>query len=311
MTAKNIISKKYFIGIDSGGTKFEIVITDSEKKILYKGKYPSCHYSVFGAEKTTEVLSGYIKASLRKKGLKIENCAGICFGIAGAREDFDRKKLTKLFKKILKINNVTVVTDAKNAITGAFNGCDGIILIAGTGSVLYGKYKGKLNRVGGWGRILGDQGSGFIIGREGLRELVKEYDERPLRKSESIFSELVRKRFGITSKNIVDKVFAQHFEIQRVVECVIEAAERKDAACLKIVKQAAADLLGNITLYLKLAGVKGKIEIAFIGSVIENDNILSRTLRNGIKKNLRNVKIVPKKNESVMGAIQIAMGEAA
>jgi N-acetylglucosamine kinase-like BadF-type ATPase len=302
--------KKYFIGIDSGGTKFDIIITEINKKILFIGKYPSCHYSVFGAEKTSEVLSGYVRKSLSKKGLKLENCAGICFGIAGAREEFDRKKLAKLFKSQLKIKNITVVTDAKNAITGAFNGSDGIILIAGTGSVLYGKYKGKLNRVGGWGRILGDQGSGFIMGREGLREIVKEYDERGAGRKESILSKLVSKRFGITSKNIVDKVFAKHFEVQRVFECLVEAAEKKDAASIKILKQGAEDLLENIKLYLKLAKIKGKIEIAFIGGVIENDNLLSRTLRNGIKKNLKNVVIVPKKNESTMGAIHIAMGEA-
>lgn len=303
-------SKKYFIGIDSGGTKFDIVITDFEKKVIYSSKYPSCHYSVHGADKTAEVLSGYVLKSIKKKSLKLENCVGICFGIAGAREEFDRKKLARLFKKKLKIKNITVTTDAKNAITGAFDGGDGIILIAGTGSVLYGKYKGKLNRVGGWGRILGDQGSGFIIGREGLRELVKEYDKRKLGAQESILSKLVRKRFGITSKNIVDKVFAKHFEIQRVCECVIEAAEKKDKVCLKIVKHSAEDLLENIKLYIKLANIKSKIEIAFIGSVIENDNLLSKTLKNGIKKNLKNVSIVLKRNEPTIGAIQIAMGEA-
>lgn len=305
-----INNKKFYIGIDSGGTKFEIVITDFQKKVIYSGKYPSCHYSVHGAEKTAEVLSGYIRKSTKKKSLKLEHCKGICFGIAGAREEFDRKKLTRLFKNKLGVKNITVVTDAKNAITAAFNGGDGIILIAGTGSVLYGKYKGKLNRVGGWGRILGDQGSGFIIGRDGLRELVKEYDERGLGKEESIFSKLVRKRFNITSKNIVDKVFAQHFEIQRVVECVIEAAEKKDKVCLKIVNQAAEDLLNNIKLYLKLAKVKRKIEIAFIGSVIENDHILSQALRRGIKRDLKNVSVVKKRNEPTMGAIYIAMGEA-
>ena len=302
--------KKYFIGIDSGGTKFEIVITNARKKILYKAKYAACHYSVFGAEKTAEVLCGYVIDSIRKKGLNFENCAGICFGIAGAREEFDRTKLKKLFKNRLKVKNITVVTDAQNAITGAFGGGDGIILIAGTGSVLYGKHKGKLNRVGGWGRILGDQGSGFIMGREGLREIVKEYDERGAGRKESILSKLVSKRFGITSKNIVDKVFAKNFEIQRVFECLVEAAEKKDAASIKILKQGADDLLENIKLYLKLAKIKDKIEIAFIGGVIENDNLLSRTLRNGIKKNLKNVVVVPKKNESTMGAIHIAMGEA-
>jgi len=303
------LNKKYFIGIDSGGTKFDIIITDVHKKVLFKGKYPSCHYSVYGADKTSEVLSGYVIKSIRKKSLSSADCEGICFGIAGAREEFDRKKLTKLFKNKLKIKNITVVTDAKNAITGAFDGGDGIILIAGTGSVLYGKYKGKMNRVGGWGRILGDQGSGYIIGRAGLREIAKEYDERGIGKKESILSKLVSKRFGITSKNIVDKVFAQNFEVQRVCECVIEAAGKKDKACLKILKQGAEDLLWNIKLYVKLAKVKEKIEIAFIGSVIENDNILSRSLRKGIKESLKNVSIVKKRNEPAMGAIQIAMGE--
>jgi N-acetylglucosamine kinase-like BadF-type ATPase len=304
-------NKKFYIGIDSGGTKFEIVITDENKKKLYSGKYPSCHYSVFGAEKTAEVITGYIRKSLKHKGLKLNDCAGICLGLAGAREEFDRKKLAKLFKNKLKVKNLTVVTDAMNAITGAFDGDDGIILIAGTGSVLYGKYKGKLNRVGGWGRILGDQGSGFIMGREGLREVAKEYDERRIGRKESILSKLVNKRFGITPGNIVDKVFAQQFEVQRVFECVVEAAEKKDKACIKILKQGAEDLLDNIKLYLKLANVKDKIEIAFVGGVIENDNILSHTLKKGIKKNLKKVTIVKKKNEPTMGAIQIAMGETA
>jgi N-acetylglucosamine kinase-like BadF-type ATPase len=303
--------KKYFIGIDSGGTKFEIVITDAKKKILYSSKYPSCHYSVYGAEKTVKTLSGYVLKSIRKKNLKLKDCAGICFGIAGAREEFDRKKLKKLFSQNLKLSSITVVTDAKNAITGAFAGSDGIILISGTGSVLYGQYRGKLNRIGGWGRILGDQGSGYIIGREGLREVAKEYDERGIGRKESILSKLVRKRFGITSKNIVDKVFAQHFEIQRVAELVIEAAEKKDKVCMKIISDAAAELLRDIKLYIQVSKVKEKIKLAFIGSLIENDNLLSRKLKKGIRKNLKNVIVVKKKNDSLMGAIQIAMGEAA
>lgn len=301
-------NKKFFIGIDSGGTKFDIVITDFYKKVIFRSKYPSCHYSVYGAEETAKVLSGYVLKSISKKSLKIENCAGICFGIAGAREEFDRKKLQRLFKNKLKVKNIIVVTDAMNAITGTFDGNDGIILIAGTGSVLYGKYEGALQRVGGWGRILGDQGSGFIIAKEALRELVKEFDRRPLKNNkESVFSKLVSKRFGITSKSIVDKVFAKNFELQRVCETVMDAAEQNDKVCLRIIKNACDELLENIRLYLKLAKVKGKIQLAFIGSVIENDNVLSKQLRKEIKRKLKNVLIVPKKNEPTLGAVHIAM----
>lgn len=303
-------NKKFYVGVDSGGTKFEIIITDFLKRIIYSAKYPSCHYSVHGAEKTAETLSGYVFDSVKKAKLNIQDCSGICFGIAGAREEFDRDKLKRLFLKKLRIKNISVVTDAKNAITGAFNGNDGIILIAGTGSVLYGKHKGQLHRIGGWGRILGDQGSGFIIGREGLRELVKEYDERAIGRGESIFAKLVKKRFGITKETIVDKVFAHHFEIQRVVESVIDAAEKKDKMCLKIINEAAEDLLNHVKLYIKTAKIKNGIEIAFIGSLIENKNILSEKLKKGIRKNFKNVRIIKKKNEPTMGAIMIAMGEA-
>jgi len=299
--------KSFFIGVDSGGTKLEILITDEKKKVIHDGIYPSCHYSVHGAEKTSTALSQTILDVIKKKKLKISGCLGIAFGIAGARQDFDRAQLQRLFIKKIGIKNITVVTDAMNAITGAFEGRDGIILIAGTGSVLYGKHNGKMIRVGGWGRILGDQGSGFIIGREGLRQLVKEYDHRPLTKNESVFSKLVKKEFGMKQENIVDMVFAQNFEIQRACVLVIKAAQKNDKPYKKIVIDAADDLLQQIGLYLKLSSIRSKIDIAFIGSLIENKNILSDTLKKGVKRNFKNVNIVKKKSKPTMGAIHIAM----
>jgi len=299
--------KSFFVGVDSGGTKLEVLITDEHKKVIHEGIYPSCHYSVHGAEKTSTELSNVILNVIKTKKLKLTDCLGMAFGIAGARQEFDRAKLQKLFVKKIGVKNITVVTDAMNAITGAFSGDDGIILIAGTGSVLYGKHNDKLIRVGGWGRILGDQGSGFIIGREGLRELVKEYDHKPLTKKESVFSKLVRKEFGMKQENIVDMVFAQKFEIQRACECVIKAAHKNDKPYKKIVVDAADDLLQQIGLYIKLSKIRTKINIAFIGSLIENKNILSDTLKKGIKRNFKNVNIVKKKSKPTMGAIHIAM----
>ena len=127
---------KFFIGIDSGGTKCEILITDSLKKTILKKSFKAFHYSVCDAEIVAKKISGYIISLLNSKELSIKNCIGICIGLAGAREATDRAKIRKSFSKELKFRKVAVETDTMTGIYGAFEGGEGIILISGTGSVL-------------------------------------------------------------------------------------------------------------------------------------------------------------------------------
>ncbi len=80
---------------------------------------------------------------------------------------------------IVPIKKFVVESDARVALEGAFSGNPGSILIAGTGSIMFGKdSKGNIHRVGGFGRILGDEGSGFHIARSGLTAVAKQFDGR-------------------------------------------------------------------------------------------------------------------------------------
>ncbi|MBC8487231.1 MAG: hypothetical protein ISS16_10425 [Ignavibacteria bacterium] len=300
-------NQKFYIGLDSGGTKCDLIIIDKNLKILFSKSYKALHYSVYGAEIISKKLSEYILSSIRSLNNNIANCSGICIGLAGARESQDKSKLRQTFSRELHYKKINIETDTITGLYGAFEGNDGVILISGTGSVLLGKSYGKIYRVGGWGRIIGDYGSGYSIGREALKEVVKEYDLSDMKKKAGLLSVKIREVFKLNKENIVRKVFHENFEIQKVAPLVIECAERKDKASLRIVNDAVEGLLYHIQTFLKIAKRKKPIDLVFIGSIVENNNILSRKLKKEINRNFKKkINIVLKKNSSAYGAALLA-----
>ncbi|HMQ70642.1 MAG TPA: BadF/BadG/BcrA/BcrD ATPase family protein [Ignavibacteria bacterium] len=291
----------YYSGIDSGGTKCEIIITDLDKKVIYLNSFKGIHYSVAGVRLYTDTVSDYLIRAFKKCNIDLKECKGIGIGIAGAREESDRKKLQTAFRKKLDFRNIHIHTDAMTALYGAFEGEDGIILISGTGSVLYGLVKGKITRVGGWGRIIGDEGGGYWIGKRALNLLGKEFDKG----NETLLAKNLKEEFGIDRNNLNDRIFHQNFDIQKITPVVIRSAEKGCKLSLQVVSEAVKDLTEHIRTFLSITGVRKKICVAFIGSVIENKNFLSDQLSEELKK-LKNVEVVIKKHKPSFGAVLLA-----
>lgn len=297
--------KNFYLGIDAGGTKCELLITDLFFKKIFESKFTSHHYSVVGAKIIAEKFSSLIKDVLKKKKLNIKDCKGICVGLAGAREDADRNLLKKEFSKRLKFNKIRIETDTLTGLYGAFNGADGLIIISGTGSVLFGKSESKIYRTGGWGRILGDAGSGYWIGLQALKHVVKEYDLLDVQ-PRSQLAKAIKNEYRLSEKNIVEQVFHGGFAIQDVAPLVLKLAEKKNKVCLNIVDEAVYGLMEHLEIFLKVARRKRSIDVAFIGSIIETDNILSKKFRQRIKKELPLINVIKKKNPPVFGAVILA-----
>lgn len=298
----NTNAGQFFIGIDSGGSKCRIVIAATDMKVILKKTYTGIHYSVTGAEKYSSLVSLYIRDSLKIKNLKLKDCKGICLGIAGAREKSDRRKLKKSFCAILNFKNVLITTDAMTALYGAFEGEDGIIIISGTGSVLYGLSENKIKRVGGWGRIIGDEGSGYWIGKRALNLITKEFDGSF---SQSLLSEHISNEFGITVGNVNERIFHGKFNIQDIAPAVIECAEKNCPLSLKIISEAAGDLVSHVKTFLRTTNRKNPVNIVFTGSVIENKNLLSVMLKRKLEK-IKIVSVTEKKHSPEFGALLLA-----
>jgi len=300
---------KYLIGIDGGGTKTDCAIADLSGKIIRQSAGKPSNFLVIGVEEAVENLFALIEENLFALEGDFADVKQIVIGVAGAGREEDAKLLEKSFKDYadeerIHFKGVKVFSDARIALEGAFPNSAGCILIAGTGSILFGKdEKGIIHRVGGFGRLIGDEGSGYSIGRKALNAVSKASDGRG---EETMISELLDAKMNHnTSKNIINKVYNEKLDVASVAKIVIEAAEEGDPIAEDILDEEADELVLHIRSLINKIQTNN-LNVAFSGSLIDNKNFYSDLLKNKIKSTLPNVKIVKPANPPVSGAILFA-----
>jgi N-acetylglucosamine kinase-like BadF-type ATPase len=300
---------KYLIGIDGGGTKTDCAIADLSGKIIFQTVGKPSNFLIIGVEETVANLFAVIEECLFELKGDFSDVKQVVIGVAGAGRKDDAELLEKSFLDYahdegIHFKGVKVVSDAQVALEGAFPDSAGCILIAGTGSILFGKdKKGKIHRVGGFGRLIGDEGSGYCIGRKALNAVSKEIDGRG---EKTIITEMVNDKidFGVSDK-LVNKVYKEKLDIASIAKIVIEAAEKGDKAANKILSIEADELVLHLKSILEKIPVK-KLNVSFSGSLIDNKNFYSGLLKKKIKESLPQIKVVKPALTPVAGAIQIA-----
>lgn len=300
---------KYLIGIDGGGTKTDCAIADLSGKIIYQTVGKPSNFLVIGVEETVANLFAAIEECLFELKGDFSDVKQVVIGVAGAGRKDDADMLEKSFNDYARdegihFKGVKVVSDAQVALEGAFPDSAGCILIAGTGSILFSKDEdGNIHRVGGFGRLIGDEGSGYCIGRKALNAVTKEIDGRG---QKTKITELINNEVdpGI-SNTLVNKVYKEKLDIASIAKIVIQAAEDGDEVSNKILSGEADELVLHLKAIQNKIFVK-KLSVAFSGSLIEHKNFYSELLKKKIKLSLPNIKIVKPTLSPVAGAIQIA-----
>ncbi len=300
---------KYLIGIDGGGTKTKCVLSDLKLNVIDECKGEASNFLVFGLDEVNKRIYTLISRCLKKNKLKFENLSAIVIGTAGAGRKTDAKNLRKSFIKFLnskkiKFKNFHVVSDARIALEGAFSGKLGSILIAGTGSIMFGKNEeSEIFRVGGFGRLIGDEGSGYSIGRKGLSAASKELDGRS---EKTEITQLIKKKYKIKSADdLIISVYRKNLDIAGIVPLVLKAAKKKDVVANKIINEETDELIFHIKAMHKKLNQK-ILKISLIGGIIENKNIFSDSLRKKIKKELQNITITKPQKQPAFGALLLA-----
>lgn len=300
---------KYLIGIDGGGTKTDCAIADLSGKIIHQTTGKPSNFLIIGVEEAIENIFALIEENLFSLEGDFADVKQIVIGVAGAGREEDAKLLENGFKDYadeegIHFKGVKVLSDAHIALEGAFPNSAGCILIAGTGSILFGKDdKGVIHRVGGFGRLIGDEGSGYSIGRKALNAVSKASDGRG---EETMISELLDAKMNHnTSKNIINIVYNEKLDVASVARIVIEAAEEGDPIAEDILDEEADELVLHVKSLIDKIHTNN-INVSFSGSLIDNKNFYSDLLKNKIKSTLPNVKIIKPANPPVSGAILFA-----
>jgi N-acetylglucosamine kinase-like BadF-type ATPase len=303
------LNMKYLIGIDGGGTKTDCAIADLSGKIICQTVGKPSNFLIIEVERAIENLFTLIEDCLFEIQGDFSDVKQIVIGVAGAGREEDAKLLEKGFKDYseeqrIHFKGVKVVSDAHVALEGAFPNSSGCILIAGTGSILFGKdEQGKVHRVGGFGRLIGDEGSGYSIGRKALNAVTKEIDGRG---ESTTITELLNNKIdsGVSDK-LINKVYKEKLDVASVAKITIEAAENGDEIANKILSDEADELVLYIKAFLAKVPSR-KLNISFSGSLIDSKNFYSELLKKKIKESLPMVKVVKPVSSPVQGAILLA-----
>jgi N-acetylglucosamine kinase-like BadF-type ATPase len=166
----------HVLGLDVGGTKTVCLLADDAGRIVAEGRGPGANFHTSGDFELEKVLQQVIETAIGDRRIRP---AVVCVGIAGVDREAEARIVQGMMQRIVHTSRVVVVNDALIALAAGAGESPGIVVIAGTGSIAYGRnVKLLAARSGGWGHIIGDEGSGYWIGREALSAVVRAVDGR-------------------------------------------------------------------------------------------------------------------------------------
>lgn len=292
-------------GIDAGGSKTECVIIDSEEqKIISRAETGPANYQVVGIKRACQEIKSALEQAKAKAGISRLSVIGL--GMAGAGRDNDKIKLKKELTKFIEVKDFFLTDDAQIALLGATGGRAGIVLIAGTGSIAYGlKKSGSKIRSGGWGPLIGDEGSGFWIALEAIKRAVKASENRA---EMTGLEELIIDYFNFSClQELIPFIYQGELprrEIVALAPKVIKLAENGDKAAAEIIKEAVNELARLVDSLAKRLDYQ-EDEIFAVGGLFKSSYFLN-LFEDYLSKN-HNLKTLRPKYSAAYGAVFFAL----
>jgi N-acetylglucosamine kinase-like BadF-type ATPase len=203
-----------------------------------------------------------------------------------------------------RLGAIRVVEDGQVALEAALGDGSGGVMIVGTGSVVLGRTKeGRVLSVGGWGYLLGDEGSGHAIGLAGLKLVVAAFEGRPT----GAVPDLVRRQFSIQSRaDLIHRVYRAQWALQEVAPLVIAAAASGDAHALEILEAEAEGLIGQVAWMVEQAGTDIEPRLAMLGG-LSRETFYRRMLERVLEARCPGWRVVPPVHpKPVAGAVRLA-----
>ncbi|MDQ7826563.1 MAG: BadF/BadG/BcrA/BcrD ATPase family protein [Candidatus Eremiobacteraeota bacterium] len=297
---------RVYIGIDGGGTKTRSVLVSSDGTLFVDTITQGSNLNHYGWERFQEIMKELF-SSLRARMPQGASVAAIYCGLAGVDRPKAWLNVYELIQAQWPGTLVGLGHDAIPALMCASGKLEGVVLIGGTGAFAFGINEGgKQGRVGGWGYLLGDEGSGYDIGRRALQSVMRCYDYRG---PDTLLVQKVLKKYDIPSLNeMVPIVYHKDFTrntIASVAELVFEAAEEGDEISRQLLTQAADELYGLVDVLLKrLRFPEGqRITIVLTGGLFHEGSPLIGMIRGRLHDRAEVVKIA---HPPVLGSVLLA-----
>ncbi|MDQ2907492.1 MAG: hypothetical protein M3Y81_28620 [Chloroflexota bacterium] len=229
----------YYLGVDGGGTKTLAIVVDAQGQERGRGLAGSANYNAVGLDQAIQHIHAAVEQAAQVAGCRLP-LRKAWLGLAGIDRPHDYEALLPPLHSLAE--SVHLTNDADLALS-ALEDAVGVVLIAGTGSIALGRdAHGTSRRAGGWGHVIGDEGSGYEMGRLGLQAAVRAADGRG---PQTTLLPILLKRWHLDNANdIVGYVYPDEDKatIARLATDVLTAAREGDEVAGTIVRHAADEL---------------------------------------------------------------------
>ena len=273
---------KLFVGIDGGGSKTECVVA-SHDQVLGRFTAGTSKIARAGKDAATASLQAAVKGAFYAAKVEPDDVQHTCFGVAGSSQpgvaDWARKTLGALLP-----GGVTLTGDHIIAHEAAFHGKPGVLIIAGTGSIVFGRNEaGKTLRAGGWGPVVSDEGSGDWIGRNAVNAaLLGNADGE----KGALFADIL-KAWDVSSADDIIRIANSYPppNFAALFPSVIDACDSGDQLALEVIHRG-GDQLARITLLVmrQLWPDNTPVSIAISGGAITHSERLRAAVEGSIRR---------------------------
>ncbi len=298
---------RYFLGVDGGQSGTEAAIGDETGRVLGTGAAGPCNHAAAaeGRAKLESAVRGSLERACAAAALPRETpLEAACFGMSGGPDD-----KREILAAMLPGTRISVTTDAHIALAGATESGTGIIVIAGTGSMAYGRNSGSLDaRAGGWGYIFGDEGGAFDIVRQAVRAALRmEEGWGPATSLRAVLSSAIEAPGANAALHALYTPAWPRSRVASLASLVDGAATAGDSAALAILNDAAAQLAALAgSVRQQLWPRRADVEVAYAGGVFESLRVLERfrllvELEEGVR-------VIAPLRSPAEGALRLAIG---
>jgi N-acetylglucosamine kinase-like BadF-type ATPase len=301
----------HVLGIDAGGTKTVALLADAGGRIVGEGRAGGANLQAHGELEVEKILHGVIDLAL---GERAAVPAAVCLGVAGVDRKDDGQVIREIMKRLGFRSHTVIVNDALIALVAGNGGLGpGIVLVSGTGSIAYGvSRRGVAARAGGWGSSLGDEGSGYWIGRRVLAAVVRDADGRGPR---TALTAMVLAHFDLEKPEqlvaeIYDNVTGRK-AIASLGATVEQARADGDLVAVEILRDAATELAlaaSSVVTKLDMRGEQFPTWLA--GGLLTGVPWLAAEVTRHLAEVAPRSVVAPLTVEPAIGAVRLALAEA-
>lgn len=294
------------VGVDAGASHTEIAIAQEPHAPVVRKTVVGTALRPDSFSASVDVISQAIHDALPVEASADDPCA-IVIGIAGAGRESERQNFERTIRaKFPDGTRVHVTTDGAIALQSAFSGRPGIVICAGTGSIAYAQdANGTVWRAGGLGWKLGDEGSGYALGRAAIGAAARAVDGR------GHGDDLAKQLFDAIGVESLDDLVrwaqtADHTEVARLAIVVCNAAEQGDGLANDLVGEAVEDLEDHLTALRDHFPADKAVDVAFSGSLLKRGTLVRNYLIDSLDDYRAEFRFADVEVDPVLGALSLA-----